>query len=106
MQAIQKQPENFEYLTGFVKTVAGCQNVKQQIKTDALNAARNMYNVSPSIPVIEVLARIELSEGNKKNAIDYQAQAIFQALSQKTNKNVVNKLKADFELIKKGIVPN
>jgi tetratricopeptide (TPR) repeat protein len=94
--------ENFTYLTAFVKTVAVCDLNNEQIKNDALNAARNMYLYQPSLFVTQALAMIEAAFNHKQEAIDYQAQAIFLALSQKFPKEVIDALKADLELYKKG----
>lgn len=92
--------ENFRYLTAFVKTVAVCSNVDQQTRTDALNAARNMYLFMPTWQTSQALAMIEADFGNMQDAVDYQAQAIFQALTEKLSNQVVNDLKVDLELYK------
>lgn len=105
LQAIEKSPKNFNYLMAFVNATARCDGTDDKIRTDALNAARNMYNLSSTISVIITLASIELAQGYQKNAIDYQAQAIFQGLTNKIPTKDMIKLKSDYELIKKGIVP-
>jgi tetratricopeptide (TPR) repeat protein len=101
-QAISKQPENFTYLTGFVKTVAVCEVSDASLKSDALNAARNMYAILPSIKITQALAMIEAAVGNNKDAIDYQAQAIFFAVSQKHSLDYIERLKSELKIYKKG----
>ena len=103
LEALKKSPnENFTYLTAFIKTVAMCNPSQKGVKVDALTAARNMYRLAPSLRVTQSLAMIEMTMGNKKDAIDYQAQVIFDGLMQKLPKNVMKEMKADFELYKKG----
>ncbi len=103
LEALKKlSNENLVYLTAFVKTVAVCQVKDQQIRRDALNAARNMYLYAPSIRVVQALAMIEAEFGNKQDAIDYQVQAIFQGLSGNMSQLEIKLLQADLELYKKG----
>lgn len=103
LEALKKlSKENFTYLSAFVKTVAVCNLNNEQIKNDALNAARNMYLYQPSLLVTQALAMIESAFNHKQEAIDYQAQAIFLALSQKASKQVIAELKIDLELYKQG----
>jgi tetratricopeptide (TPR) repeat protein len=103
LRAIKKSSdENLTYLTAFVKTVAMCDGVEKQIKNDALVAARNMYLFKPSTRVTQSLAMIEADFGNKKNAIDYQAQVLFEGLMQKQPKKLMDGYKVDLELYKKN----
>lgn len=101
-EAISKRPKSFTYLTSFVKTVAICSVKDEKIKTDALNAARNMYRSSPTIKVTQALAMIEAAVNNKESAVDYQRQVIFQALSISLKKEVMDDLKSDLERYKQG----
>ncbi len=101
--AVKKQPKNFALLSNFVKIAVHC-DVSKQMQTDALNAARNMYQISQDDIVIELLAMIESKTGNKQNAIDYQAQLIFNQLRKKDTKHL-EKYKKNLELYKKGKYP-
>lgn len=100
-EAIKQQPENMRYLVAFVKTVASCDYVGEDDMTNALNAARNMYRLAPNISVTQSLAMIEAKAGNFNDAVDYQAQVLFDALMQKIPEDIVEDLKKDFEQYKK-----
>lgn len=105
-QAVKNQPKNFAFLITFVKIAIHCP-VEKQVLSDALNAARNIYQFSQNNYVVETLAAIEAKNNNFEDAIDYQAQAIFQLLSnkQKNNQEKINKLKSNLGLYKKGKYP-
>ncbi len=103
--AIDKQPENFRYLVAFVKIVAVCLPSDEKTVADALNAARNMYLSSPQQPVVEALAMIEASLGNQRDAVDYQTQAIFSALSAGANETQMNNLKTNLKRYEAGQLP-
>jgi len=103
MQAIKKHSgENLTYLVGFVKTVAMCDVKDDIINSNALNAAKNMYLYSPTFEVVQAFAMLEASLGHKTEAVDYQAQAIFQALTQGASKQLMAALKADMQSYEKG----
>ncbi len=101
--AVKELPKNFAFLEVFIKIAIQC-DVDKQMEADALNAARNIYNITPNDTIVELLAMIESKSGNKDNAIDYQAQAIFKALSD-NNKEKIKQLKENLELYKKGDYP-
>jgi tetratricopeptide (TPR) repeat protein len=104
-QAVKKQPKNFAILSAFVKIAVHCK-VSKEMLSDALNAARNMYQLSQNDIVIEVLAMIEAKMGNQQDAIDYQAQLMFNQLSKGNNNKVrMAQLKTNLELYKKGSYP-
>lgn len=105
-QAVKTQPKNFAFLLTLIKIAIHCP-VEKQVLTDALNAARNIYQYSQNTYVVETLALIEAKSNNFDEAIDYQAQAIFQLLSSKENNNQekINQLKSNLELYKKGQYP-
>jgi len=86
-QAISMQPENFAFLTGFVRAVAQCGGSEEE-KVQAVNAARNMYRVKPFLPVIESLAAIEAR------------------IKKRVRREWVERLKANFGLIKKRKQPD
>jgi len=101
--AISKRPKSFTYLTAFVKTVATCDVKDNKTKNDALNAARNMYSLSPTISITQALAMIEAALGNKSDAVDYQRQVVFQAISQKLPKKIIDIFNRDLEKYSKGL---
>ena len=105
-QAVKTQPKNFAFLLTLIKVAIHCP-VEKQVLTDALNAARNIYQYSQNTYIVETLALIEAKSNNFDEAIDYQAQAIFQLLSSKDNNSQekINKLKSRMELYKKGKYP-
>ena len=105
-QAVKYQPKNFAFLLTLVKIAVHCP-VEKQVLSDALNAARNIYQFSQNIYVVETLAMIEAKNNNFEEAVDYQAQAIFQLLSNKDNKDQEKaaQLKSNLELYKKGQYP-
>ena len=82
-KAVKEQPKNFAFLLTFVKIAAHCP-VDKQTLSDALNAARNMYQISQDDYIVETLAMIEAKNNNFKKALDYQAQVIFQLLKDKS----------------------
>ncbi len=85
-KAVKLLPKNFPFLISFVKIAVQCK-VSPQMLSDALNAARNMYQISQENIIVEVLAMIEAKNGNYNDAIDYQAQVIFQVISDKNKQN-------------------
>ena len=100
-QAVSMQQTNFAFLTAYARTVAQCGGSKEEI-TQALNAARNMYRVKPLLPVIEVLAALEASYGDKEMAKTYQEQALFEAVKQHVNPPWFARLKNNYERFKNG----
>jgi tetratricopeptide (TPR) repeat protein len=98
-EAIKLQPKSFAFLLTLVKIAVQCP-VNKQMLEDALNAARNMYQISQDTYVVEVLAMIEAKNNNFKEAIDYQAQAIYQILLIDKDSNKIKELKANLELYK------
>ncbi len=105
-QAVKNQPKNFAFLLTLVKIAVHCP-VEKQVLSDALNAARNIYQFSQKTYVVETLALIEAKNNNYQEAIDYQAQAIFQLLSinNKSNQQKIIRLKENLELYKKNKYP-
>ncbi len=103
--AISKKPKSFTYLIAFVKTVASCNISDKKIISDAMNAAKNLYITSPSIRATQALAMIEAAYGNKQEAVDFQRQVLFQAVSQKLPKYIFTELKKDLERYKNGKPP-
>ena len=57
-QAIKKQPRNFAFLLTLAKIAVHCQ-VSEQVKSDAINAVRNIYQISQDLYVVETLAMLE-----------------------------------------------
>lgn len=104
-KAIDMQPENFAFLTGFVQAVVVCGGERKD-KENALNAARNMYKLSPVVTVVETLAAIESIAGDRKAAIDYQAQALFLASKSDIPVWLRKRLKQNFEKIVRGEKPD
>ncbi len=82
-------PKDFSILLTFVKISVEC-DVSDGMQEDALNAARNMYNISQDPVIVEVLALIEAKNNNFDLAIDYQAQAIFQELLKNQGEGIEN----------------
>ncbi len=105
-QAVKYQPKNFSFLLTLVKIAVYCP-VEKQVLTDALNAARNIYQLSQNTYIVETLAMIEAKNNNYQEAIDYQAQAIFQLLldKERDNSEKIKKLKVNLELYKQGKYP-
>ena len=68
-QAIKLQPKSFAFLLTLAKIAVQCP-VSKQVMMDALNATRNMYQVSQDTYVVEVLAMIEAKNNHFKAAID------------------------------------
>ncbi len=105
--AIKLQPRSFSFLLTLTKIAVHCP-VEEQVVKDALNAARNMYQISQDTYVVETLAMIEAKSNNYKEAIDYQVQAIFQLLSiENSNQDSkkINELKQNLKLYKKNKYP-
>ena len=103
-EAIKLQPRSFSFLLTLTKIAVHCP-VSEEIMKDALNAARNMYQISQDTYVVEALAMIEAKSNNFKEAVDYQAQAVFQLLSIENNSEKMTELKSNLDLYKKNKYP-
>jgi tetratricopeptide (TPR) repeat protein len=103
-KAVKLQPKSFAFLLTLSKIAVHCP-VSEQVLKDALNATRNMYQISQDTYVVETLAMIEAKNNHFKEALDYQAQAIFQLLSIDKNSNKINELKLNLDLYKKNTYP-
>lgn len=103
---VKAQPKNFAFLITLVKIAVHCDGDQQFLK-DALNAARNMYQITQRIYLVEHLAMIEAKNGNFDEAVDYQAQAIFQLLNNKdsASKKKISELKNNLKLYKSKNLP-
>ena len=79
-QLVSQLPENFEALIAYSRVAATCAGIEQRHRLNALNAARNMYQIAPELEVVTTLAMVEAAVGNFDDAVEYQSQAIFSAL--------------------------
>lgn len=79
-EAVRSQPKNFAFLLTYVKIAVHCQ-VDEGFLTNALNAARNMYQINQDNYIVQTLAMIEAKNGNFAEAVDYQKQAVFQTIT-------------------------
>ncbi len=104
LEAVGMQPENFAFLTGYVRAIVLCDSNDEEI-ANALNAARNMYRVKPLLPVIEVLAAVESVYGDRQAGLDYQAQALFEAAKGSVPSWWLKRLKSNYEKMQAGQYP-
>ena len=73
---VRRLPEDLEVLTLYIRVVATCPEASAQDRSNALNAARNLYRLQPVWPVLESLAMAEAAAGDFEQAIRFQRQLL------------------------------
>ncbi|KPK44277.1 MAG: hypothetical protein AMJ65_03530 [Phycisphaerae bacterium SG8_4] len=68
--------------TAATRALSTCSNVTDDQKKQALAAAQAMYAENPAMETAETLAMAAAANGKYQDAVDFQAQAIFEGLKQ------------------------
>jgi tetratricopeptide (TPR) repeat protein len=85
LRAVQMAPGDEQALTGLARAYSTCPGVSEEQRAQALTTARAMYERKPNLQTSETLAMACAANGLFEEAVDFQAQAIFEALKQEDN---------------------
>jgi len=80
LRAAKMAPEDRQIATALARAYATCPTATDEQKKQALTAARAMYDEHPDMDTCETLAMASAANGEFEEAVDAQAQAIFEAL--------------------------
>jgi tetratricopeptide (TPR) repeat protein len=92
LQAFRLAPGDGPTLTALGRAYSTCDDATDEQRAQALETTRAMYDRDPSQQTAETLAMASAASGLFEEAVDYQAQAIFEALKQ--NDTSVERYKA------------
>jgi Flp pilus assembly protein TadD len=98
------RPRDGGLLQTFVRLAATCPAASAEEKQMAVDYGEALYRQRPDEGNTEALALAKAATGRKDEAVDYQAQAIFEALKRKDNA-AVERLRAVLEQVKAGRQP-
>ncbi|MDX1569154.1 MAG: tetratricopeptide repeat protein [Xanthomonadales bacterium] len=101
LNLVERLPENFEALTAYSRVAATCPEADDRARANALNAARNMYALSPQLAVVQTVAMTEAAHGNFDAAVDFQSQAMFMAVRDGLTE-LVERMKPTLEAYRAG----
>lgn len=79
-RAAHMAPEDRQIATALARAYATCPEATDDQKKQALTVARAMYDAHPDMDTCETLAMASAANGEFKEAVEAQAQAIFEAL--------------------------
>lgn len=82
LQAVQLAPSDGQALMALIRAYSTCGEATEEQKTQALETARAMYDKEPIRQTAETLAMASAANGLYEEAVDFQAQAIFEAIKQ------------------------
>lgn len=86
-----------EVLTALARMRASCLSVDEEALDEALEWASAMYDASPDVQTAATLAMVHAARGEFDDAVDFQAQALFEALKRHGNLESRPDLQADME---------
>jgi tetratricopeptide (TPR) repeat protein len=79
-RAVKMAPEDRQISTALVRAYSTCPQSTEDQRKQALTVARGMYDQHPDMETCETLAMASAANGEFEEAVDAQAQAIFEAL--------------------------
>lgn len=79
-RAVTMAPEDRPITIALARAYATCPEATEDQKKQALTVARAMYDASPDVAACETLAMASAANGEFEEAVDAQAQAIFELL--------------------------
>lgn len=80
LRALNMAPGDPAVTTALSRAYATCPGVTEEQQARALEAARVMYETRPGMETAATLAMTSAAAGNFSDAVDFQTQAIFEAL--------------------------
>ncbi len=80
LRAVKMAPEDRQIATALARAYSTCPKATENQKKQALTVARAMYDRHPDMETCETLAMASAANGEFEEAVDSQAQAIFEAL--------------------------
>lgn len=79
-QAVAMNPGDRQALTALTRAYSTCEDATEEQRKQALDTARSMYDKDPGLETSETLAMASAANGLFEDAVDYQSQAMFEAL--------------------------
>jgi tetratricopeptide (TPR) repeat protein len=79
-QAVAMAPGDRQALTALARAYSTCPDATQEQRRQALDTARSMYEKEPGLDTSETLAMASAANGQFEDAVDFQSQAMFEAL--------------------------
>lgn len=101
LRAFQLAPGDGPTLTALARTYSTCDDATDEQRAQALETTRAMYDRDPAQQTAETLAMASAANGLFEEAVDYQAQAMFEALKQ-NDRSVLPWMQANLERYKAG----
>ena len=78
--SLRSRPRDGGLLQTFVRLAATCQSASSEERRMAVDYAQALYKQRPDVAHSEALAMALASTGKTKDAVDYEAQAMFEAV--------------------------
>ena len=78
--SLRSRPRDGGLLQTFVRLAATCQSASSEERRMAVDYAQALYKQRPDVAHSEALAMALASTGKAKDAVDYEAQAMFEAV--------------------------
>jgi hypothetical protein len=101
LRAFQLAPGDGATLTALARAYSTCDEATDEQRAQALETTRAMYDRDPTQQTAETLAMASAANGLFEEAVDFQAQAIFEALKQ-NEKSVLPWMQSNLERYKAG----
>jgi tetratricopeptide (TPR) repeat protein len=79
-QAVAMMPGDPQALIALARAYSTCPEATDEQRQQALGAARSMYEKAPGLDTAETLAMASAANGEFQDAVDFQSQAMFEAL--------------------------
>jgi tetratricopeptide (TPR) repeat protein len=99
--ALKSRPRDGTLLEGYVRLASTCPGVSTEVRQVAVDYGRALYEQLPNEDHSEALAMAMAATGKRQEAVDFQAQAMFEALKRKDDAAVA-RLKVELDNYKAG----